>query len=143
MADDLRTTTLRLTYRDRDGEATDLGTATINERGMITDVAPAEGQEDLVGGMVDDLNRREDVPVDVPAGPDQPKFAVASIRVARDAHDFLLQLRSYVRKLYRVEMAFDLSALGAREPREPVRLGGTPRPAPADDGLTLPAASPP
>lgn len=111
MADDLRTTALRLIHHDRDGSQTELGRGTIDERGRIQVTEARAGNEAYLAEVVADLNALADIAVDVPPEDGAPAFAVATRNVPRDDIDFLAHLPGHARRFYRLELAFDATQI--------------------------------
>ncbi len=107
------TAALRLVFHFDDGDTSDLALGTIDANGIIAVGKVADGQEDRVAMLVEELNASETV--FVRSGSDNPDAVPGTMKktaVLRGMPGFIDALVETARRFYGVELRFDRAELG-------------------------------
>jgi hypothetical protein len=105
MADETAVQSLSVYQPDAEtGAETVIGKVDMAADGRLKLRAAIPAHKKALAALVQNLNGKDVLHLDVPPGPDDPRFAVSSRPVARGDADFLAALNEYVGKYYKLSL---------------------------------------
>lgn len=107
-------TPVRLVYHFDDGDTSDLALGTIDRNGLITVETVAEGQEEMVGTLVAELNETSRIYVrGMTDGPEGETGRMTKTAIERGTPQFLEAFSENCLRFYSVEVRFDPAVLAS------------------------------
>lgn len=117
---DLLNTPITIAFSHADGRHQPLGAGSIDAMGMIAIDTFESGQDEYLGGLVAELNGRENIILKEPPAEGADRFSITKRKVLRSDPEFLAEFAHYCERVYSLALEFDASVFVVADPDAPV-----------------------